>query len=82
MTKEEFIDLLISEYPQVREAFNFEEEVSDKVYAEEIVGYNMDDLYKSERAARVLEEWVYNAASRFLKDLNREIDAYERYAIR
>lgn len=83
MTKEDLIDLLIGEYPQINEAFNFKEEVADRLRREEIVAdWTEDDLYYAKRAAGVLEEWVYNAASQFVKDLNREIKDYERYAIR
>ena len=83
MSREDLIDYLMSEIPQINEAFNFTEEVKNPLRREEIIAdWTEDDLYMAERAAGVLEEWVYNEVTRFVKDLSSEIDQYERYAIR
>jgi len=81
MRKDDIINLLISEYPQVQEAFNWTEEVEDRVWAEELYA-TMDELYASKRAAGILEEAVETAVTQFIKTLSNEINLYERNAIR
>jgi hypothetical protein len=80
MSKDDIIDLLIRASPQIREAYNWEEEVKQRVYAEELYA-TMDELYASRRAAGILEEAVEQGAEAFLKAIEREVHAYDRSRI-
>jgi len=79
ISKEGLIDYLMSEYPQIKDAHNYES-IQDAWDNEEFDA-TIEEMLDWKYAAENLVRQVESAAQQLTKALNRAIDNYDRHAI-